>query len=481
MNKTKAALIALPLIAAIGLGAYYFVSRSQTAYLNALPSDLKALARFDLLTFADEADLEISDFVDFVRHARSSEKSETGIDFSRPLYAFAAESGNFGMVAAIADDDDFTALCEELHAEGRASAIARQRGYSWVTLLDRWLCAFDGSRALVMGPVASSAQDQLRVEMVRLLEQNKDYSGQTTLFFSQLAKKSGAAVAMIGPELFPPRLRLFFYKLRIASHNDGMVSLQLSTRANELFLDAVLEPLTDETKSEVTQMFDKLRPIKGELIGNAHSDNSCWLGLNIEGSRLLKFMRTSKSLRSALAAMNLAIDLDNIISAIDGDVAFEFTPDFSPSPHNLVSFNFHGFYLAARLRDTSCFDGAAAWGNSFVDVQSLGPLDYSLSLASERYYLGAADNILYLGSQQGLTTEGNSLLQAQQATIAGSRFYATFSMPQLVKLAVGLTTVPSPLRKFERVTLSVDSDNAAHLRLSAPSGIHIAKELLNNE
>ncbi len=481
MNKTKAALIALPIVAVIGLGAYYFVSRSQTAYMNALPSELKALARFDLQTFAEESELEISDFVDFVRHARTSEKAETGIDFSRPLYAFAAATGNFGMVAAIADDDDFTALCEELHAEGRASAIARQRGYSWVMLLDRWLCAFDDSQALVMGPVAGSAQDQLRVEMAHLLEQKKDHSGQTTVFFKLLEKKSGAAVAMVGPELFPPRPRLLFYKLGIGNHDDGLVFLQLSTRANELFLDAAIEPLLDEAKTELAELCDNLRPIQGELIGNAHSDNSCWLGLNIEGRHLLKLLRSHKSLRSALAAMNMALDIDNIISAIDGDVAIEFTPDFSPSPSNLVSFNFHGLNLTARLRDTSCFDGAASWGNSFVDVQSLGPLDYSLGLASERYYIGAAGNILYLGSQRGLTAEGNSLLQAQQGTIAGSRLYATFSMPQLVQLAVGLTTVPPALRKFERVTLSIDRDNAAHLRLSAPSGIHIAKELLKNE
>ena len=481
MTKTKKllALIIIPIVVAVAAGAFFFISRSRSAYLNALPGEVKALARFDLPTFADEADVPVEAFVDFVRHSRSMEKVASGIDFSRPLYAFAASSGYFGLTAAVADDDAFAALCEEMHAQGRASAISRQRGFSWVTLLDQWLCAFDGSRALVMGPAVGSAQDQLRTEMARLLSQNKDVSGQEGDYFKQLSKHPGAAVAMVGPELFPPRPRLLLYKAGIRSHDDALIRLQLTTRNNELQLVGGVEAFTDEAKQHMEQLGNVLRPMQGELAAHAHRENCGWLGMNIEGSKLLNYMRYHRGFRSALIAMNLAFDLDNILSSIDGDVALEFTPDFSPSPSKLVNFDFHGIYLTARLDDTRCFDGSASWGNNYVDVKRLGQFDYALTLGREHYYLGASDNILYLGSERGLAAGGNKELTS--ATVAGKRFYATFATPHLFKLLSGLTTVPPALRKFERVTLDLDQTNTAHLRLLAPEGTHIVKELLSNE
>ena len=472
-------LIIIPSVLAIAAGAFYFISRSRSAYLNALPAEVKALARFDLPTFAGEADVPVEAFVDFVRHSRSMEKVASGIDFSRPLYAFAANSGYFGAVAAVADDNDFAALCEEMHAQGRASAIARQRGFSWVTLLGQWLCAFDGSRALVMGPATASAQDQLRTEMARLLTQNKDGSGQESSYFQQLAKHSGAAVAMVGPELFPPRPRLLLYKAGIRSHDDALIRLQLTTRNNELQLVGAVDAFTDEAKQQIAQLGNVLRPMQGELAAHAHRENSGWIGLNVEGRKLLNYMRYHRGFRSALIALNLAFDLDNILSSVNGDVALEFTPDFSPTPSKLVSFDFHGIYLTARLADTRCFDGSASWGNNYVDVQRLGHLDYSLGIGGERYFLGASDNILYLGSERGLAAGGNK--QLTSATVAGKRFYATFATPHLFKLLSGLTTVPPALRKFERITLDLDQTNTAHLRLLAPEGTHIVKELLSNE
>ena len=467
--------IAVPLVAALGVGTFFLFGRQSDAYLNALPADVQALARLDVPAMADDAQLSLADVANIVSPS-AAEKADLGVDFLRPLFAFAASTGNFGLVASLADEKVFTSTCEKLHAEGRASAVAHQRGYSWVVLKEQWVCAFDGKRALVMGPAIGSAQDQLRTEMARLLSQKKGQSGRETAFFKRLASSSGAAVAMVGPELLPVKASKLLGKADIHSHDDALLRLSLNARNNTIQIDANVEPLTAEVEKQMEHLGDLFRPIRGELLPFCHSNTTAWIGMNVKGEELLKLLRSQKSARTALMAMNMALDFDHILSSVDGDVALEFTPDFKFSPKNLVSFKFHGVNFLASLSDSSCFDGSSAWGNSFVDVSKLGTLDFALDVASERYFLGSQDNILYLGSQHGLSRDGN--VQIAAGNIAGTRLYATFGIPQLVRLASGLTSVPHALRRFERATLELDKDNVAHLRMIAPEGTQIVKELL---
>lgn len=471
--------IALPVLAALGVGAYFLFGRQAGAYLNALPADMQALARIDVPVLAEEAQLSMTDVAKVFIPGNTPEGADVGIDFSHPLFAFAASSGNFGLVASMADEKTFTKVCEALHTQGRASAIAHQRGYSWVTLKEQWLCAYDGKRALIMGPAIGAAQDQLRTEMARLLSQKKGQSGLESVYFKRLTNATGAAVAMIGPELLPEKARKFLAKADIDSHEDALLCLSMTTRSNELQIDANVEALTAEVKQQMTHLDDLLRPMKGELLPYSHNNATAWLGMNVKGEDLLKFLCSQKSARTALLAMNMAVDFDRILSSIDGDMALELTPEFKLSPKNLVSFNFHGINLIARLKDSSCFEGSSAWGNSLVDVNKLGALDFSLRIASESYYMGSQDDILYVGSQHGLSREGNELLK--EGNVAGSRLYANLGIRELVRIATGMTSVPAALEMFERATLELDKDNVAHLRMIAPEGTNIAKQILLNE
>ena len=188
MNKTKVYLLSAIGVTVVAMLVTFFVLRpSGDTYANALPSDATAIARLNTKSFLNAARLTTRDLLRLMHHSRKAqtngEVKSLGIDLKRPLYAFSSASGYFGILAAVDKADELAAYLEEEHATGRASEVIRQRGYSWAVVTQQWLLAYDDERVLMMGPAVGAAQDQLRTEMVGLLEQGSNNSGlQTSLY-----------------------------------------------------------------------------------------------------------------------------------------------------------------------------------------------------------------------------------------------------------------------------------------------------------
>ena len=481
MKWNKVILIAATLITAIGAGTYFYMKNAGNAYLNVLPDNAVGMARIDVKTFLDEAEMTVADCVKSLEKSQDVDVQKIGLDLSRPAYAFASASGNFGFVASMDDEDDFASLCSDLHNLGRASTIVHQRGYSWVILEQQWLCAFDGTLALVMGPAVGAAQDQLRNEMARLLKQDKEDSGLKTKMFAELRRKEGSVVAVVGPEILPAKARVLLYKFDITTTDDALLRLHLSADKNVLSMNTEVVAMKDEVKEQLRLLGKTLRPIKGELLSRAHDSTIAWLGMNIEGRKLLDMLRSVKKVRLSLAAMNLVLDLDRIIEAIDGDVAIEMTPSTNSSRRDPLLSYLSGMNLSARVANTDFFKGAASWGNSLVGVKEEGHNEYFLSWGEHGFYLGVDGGILYAGDQKVQTKDGNPLLNNAKGHIKGAHLYASFSIPDLLNNLYGLQSLPEIVRKFESMTLEMRKPDQLFIELKAPEGTLIAKELLTNE
>lgn len=481
MKKSKILLIVLPLIAAIGAGTYFYVRLTSNAYLNVIPIDAVGVARIDLKTSLEEAELTVADCVKMLESSQDVDAENLGLDLSRPAYAFASATGNIGFVAAMDDEDDFTSLCEGLHKQGRASVIARQRGMSWVVLEQQWLCAFDGTLALVLGPAVGAAQDQLRSEMARLLKQDKDESVQKSELFAQLRRKDGAVVAVIGPELLPAKARMFLYKFDINRSEDALLRMRLSADKNVLKLNTEIVALKDNVKDQIKELGKRLRPIKGTLIGHAHDKNTVWIGANFEGKSLLGMLRSTKQVRMALAAMNLVLDLDRIIETIDGDVALEMSRPTLFNMRSLLSLDLSNIYLTAHVANSDFFKEAGSWGNGLIAFNQQANSQYAVSMGSRRFYLGVDKGIFYTGDEPGLANGDNALLNQEKSHIKGSRLYAYLALPEIINKVSQQVPVPDMFRKFESLTMEMPEPDQLVFRLKAPEGTLIAKELLTNE
>ena len=479
MNKSKLLLFSsLAAVAVAGVVAWLVYGQGSDAYLRALPQDANALARLDVAEMADEADLSKQEQMDLLRRLTDSD-GKVGFDLSRPIYGFVAADGNFGCVAAVDDKSDLTAFCESLHRRGKASEITHQRGYSWTTVQQQWLLAYDAHTALLMGPAVGEAQDPLRNEMYRLLKQDKTDEGQTQRLMERLEERDEPFMAVLTPEVMPSTVRRYLWKMHASSAEDALLELMLKADDNELVFENKLVALNKTVEDELARLQALMRPVEASLVDNAHADHVAWLTVNVKGQTLMEALRTVKTFRTALVALNLSFDADRILQAVDGDVAIEL-PRLSGATGQ-GGLPLQSVCLTAKVAHTNFLQGASSWGSNFMGVRALSPNDFALDFGVSPVYFGVKDNTFYLAPHQGLSIEGNSYLRRQRDDIKGTRLFATVALSSLRGLLEMTGQVGDLIGSFERLDIEMEDVGDFDVKLIAPKGTNIAKRLLLNE
>lgn len=486
MKKNKVFLLAAIAVAIAAMGiAYVVFFGSSDSYAESLPADATAIVRLDTKALLSAAKLGPKDLLKLLRKNREAQATDEtallGIDMKRPIYAFASAAGNFGLIAAVDDADDLGRYLDQRRDEGHASETTRQRGYSWVVVEQQWLLAFDDERALMMGPAVGTAQEQLRTEMARLLGQDRRDSGLQSTLFEELKKSDEPLAAIVAPEILPGEARNYLRQLKVTSREDALLRLSLETDDNELELDADVVAQSDEVKAELQDVNKLLRPIEGNLMEHTHDKNVLWIATNIQGTKVLELLRSDPTIRTALIGLNLVLDLDRIICAVDGDLAVELTDATPMSDVRTENNVLQNIFLTAHVSNTDFLSGAMSWGNGLVGVRALTKQDFSIDLGRSPLYFGVDDDILYIGSHLGLVTEKNEYLHRERSDIKGLRFFATMSFPDLVRQMDIDSDMPKALRCFERINFEMEDAGKFRLKFIAPESVNIARELLLTE
>jgi hypothetical protein len=202
------------------------------------------------------------------------------------------------------------------------------------------------------------------------------------------------------------------------------------------------------------------------------------MALNIQGSELLDVLRSNQSVRTALIALNLVLDLDRIIRAIDGDVALELT---TTDIFDNSDIQIKDLYLTADVANSDFLSDASTWGNQLIGVQALSQQDFAVNLGKSSVYFGVDKSTLYIGGERGLTKGGNAYLDDERSDIRDSRFYATIALPQVISRLGADEKIPDAVNEFQRLVFEMEDAGEFKLKLIAPRGTNIARELLLSE
>ena len=473
-TKSKLFLLSIVVIALVTVGAYFVFHATSKAYLKALPRDIVALARLDVKEFLDDADFSQDEMRQLVKRlsASANDPSSFGFDFTSPLYGFASQDGYFGVLAAVAQADDVASWCERLRAEGHASEVSKQRGYSWVVLDQQWLMAFDEEKALAMGPAVGAAQDQLRTVIARLLEQDRDESGLESELYDVVSDAKSPMAAVVSSEILPEEVLQPMRAMNLASAAQGMYLFSLAANRNELDLDVEIIPANEDGEAELEYLNILLRPIHGALTEYAHEKNVLWMAANLKGESLLELLRSHLAIRTVLVALNFVIDADRILESVDGDIALEIM-DGGSSLENI------GGALTAQVANTDFLSGASKWGNKYVTVQALSSTEYSIAIPDMPLFFSVQDNVFHLGSERSLPTQGNAYLREESRGIKGARFYATIDLRALSVEPIPYSS--TLLKSFERLNVKMERAGKLLFTLKAPEGTYVLKEILDIE
>lgn len=264
----------------LALTALLLTSCRQDSYLNVIPDNVVALMAVD----ATRSRLAVS---------------QEGIDTTQTLYLFEMADGTLGMAASY---------------KGTESGFQIIAG--------KWVCGFEDGKMVVLGPVLPAQQEETRQRIQRLLKQGEEESVVGTPLLERLDSIPSPMALVAQAAAIPEQFAALFTLCAPRNAEPSMVYLAarmeltdgiLRVRGSNFSFNRGIQAAMDDARKA-------FRPLKG--VYQQESEGHLFAVLmNVDGHRLLPLMQQNKSLQALLAGMNAAVDMDNIIRSVDGEMA----------------------------------------------------------------------------------------------------------------------------------------------------------------
>lgn len=372
-------------------------SCSGSDYVNAIPSGSTALISIDMQKMAEKGDM--SDKAALLKSLLHVEDvSDCGIDVEKKVYLFESADGNLGLCAKVKDEGDLEDWLNQL-AKGQKTCtpVTERKDFHFTVLKNTWLLGFSDEALLVMGPVVADAQAELQRQMIKYLKADEEQGVKGTPMFDCLdsiaSPMAMVAQAQALPEKFVAPFTLGAPKDADASQvviaadmsvNKGMLRIKGTTLSFNKEIDAALK---DAAKN--------YRPIKGKYVKSMPADAMAGIFMNVDGAKFLPMMQSNKGIQQLLLGLNAAIDMDNIIRSVNGDMAIVM-PSFSDSDLKMT--------MAAQLAHSKWLADVDYWKSSCPKgskIADWGKNAFYFSDGKTSFYFGVSDDKqFYSGSDE---------------------------------------------------------------------------------
>lgn len=330
------------------------MSCSPSDYQNAIPRKCPAVMSVDV---ARAGGVGSKALVLAMLHVQRIDNM--GIDLARKIFFFESPKGQYGLCAAV---DDASVLAERLAASG--DGLTTYKDYQFARLGDAWVAGFSDDALLVMGPVTVEGQPELMRDMAKWLGQDEEKGIKASRLYQRLDSLQAPVALVACLQSLPEKLAA---PLSIGAPKGAELS-QLYLAATMETRDACMriEGQTFSFQQEIDHRWQErkrvLRPIGITYLNTLSTGNVASLFVNVDGEQFLPLLRTNVGIQSMLAGANAAIDMDNILKSVDGDMAILF-PDYTGEQTALS--------ILAKLRHSRWTDDIGYWKRSVPQGGSL--------------------------------------------------------------------------------------------------------------
>ncbi len=401
------------------------VSCSNDDYTKALPSGSTALMYVDM---KQSGGVESRDFLK--RMVPIDNLGDCGLDFAQKLYFFELADGAVGLCARVSDAKQVGKTLKKLAENDQCKEISEVGGLPTAVLGQSWVAAYDDNAFLLMFSVPATDIQSAKNRLVRYLKQDGDRSEKFTQLFQKLnATKGIAAVVGRGQTLL---------KTTDLDLPQGVEASQVLEAVSVTVEDSVVYARSnrfsfDEKVSKALNDHERVfRPIEGRYAQNFTSNAFMNIAMNVDGERFFPMIQNHETMMAFLASANAAIDMNNIIKSIDGDVAMLYFGDlmFSDSRFLLLSELAHFQWVA----DIDYWKTSTPKGG---EIKDLGKDTYCYTNGQSQYYFGlvggtkddqksASSQQFFCGNTPNAATSpfepvGESIPQAVIEKIKGNR------------------------------------------------------------
>lgn len=298
-------------------------SCSSDGYLNVIPQNSTAIISIDIQKlYSTSKNNKQLDYLKDVLKLKDVDAS--GLDLSTKAYVFETVDGNIGLVVKVDNEDNLSNWIKNLEKAGYCKNLTTRKGFKFTSVKDTWVLGFSSDALLVMGPILPIQQADMQRQMVNFLGQDDSKSIKGSPMFQKLdsleSPVSMVAQAAALPEKFVAPFTIVAPKdadasqimiaAEIVKDEDGCINLKGETYS-----------LNDNLNNSIKKNKKTFRPIQGTYSACMPISASLGIFLNVDGKEFLKLLHSNNSIQALLAGMNTAIDMDNIIRSINGDMS----------------------------------------------------------------------------------------------------------------------------------------------------------------
>ena len=348
-----------------------------------------------------------------------SNKDDGGIDVTQKVYFFETADGHLGLCAAVRDADHLVETITALANKGK-SKVLDMKDDAFVSVLDgSWVLAFDDDALLVAGPVAVAEQQQMQSRLVRYLSQEEERSGASSQMFQKL-DSIDAPMALVAQLQALPQSLVTPFMLgapRDADPSQVLLAAGMKTENHCLLMSGHTFSFNKSIDASLRKASQVLRPINGRYLPSLSKEAALGLFVNVEGTQFLPLMQQNAGLQTLLAGINSAIDMNNIVKSVDGDMAITI-PVFSDNRLSLA--------MAAELSHSQWLADVDYWKASCPKggrILAWGIDSYAYQNGADAFFFGVKTTQDGKQFYSGTTSElaSASLMPAQNPMSAEAR------------------------------------------------------------
>ena len=413
-------------------------SCSGDDYINAIPESSTLLMSTNTAKLTGVGSQQL---LKSLLHFKNVDK--TGIDFSANVYFFEDARYNIGLCAKVSDDDKLADMLQQAGCR-----VEKRRGFRFALLQGNWIVGFSDVSVLLMGPVIPAAIDEMKGQMVQYLKQSEDESIKGTPLMERL-QAIDAPMAMVCQASALPEQFITPFTIgapRDASPSDIMIAASMEVSHGRLLISGQTFSFKKQIDEALKKAQQTYRPIKGNYVKTMSTSDGMGLFMNIDGKNFHKLIRQNRGVSTMLMGINTAIDMDNIIKSIDGDMAL-IASGLGNDKLQMM--------MGAKLSNSNWLKDVAYWKQSVPKGGRIGDWGkncFYYTGNQTAYYFGVTDDMQYMsgGSKdealRSIRPSQNPINNDLQQLIIGNKLVMLINFEALKdQKAQAITSMLKPL------------------------------------
>lgn len=424
-----------------------YSSCSSDDYIDAIPANSNALVAVETKALNEQTGMADNNVVKSLLQVDDVEKC--GIDFSSKLYLFETTDGNLGCCAKVGDKSTITDWLATLNKKGLCSKTTEKRGFTFALLHGSWAVGYSGKAVIILGPILPAQQADAIRTIAKYLKQDEDDGIRATPLFDKLDSISSPVAIVAQIDALPEKLAAPFTIGAPKGADASQLCIAASlTTSSKGCMNISGEPFSfnGEIDKALKASNDKFRKIKGNYINNIPGNTLCSIFMNVNGKDFVNMMHNSASLGVLLAGMNTAIDMDNILRSVDGEMAFGID---ALSDKNI------NMSMAAQLAKTDFLKDVDYWKKSCqagCSINNCGKDKFVYNSSDAKFWFGVSASKEFYGSSKEeiadniLRPTKSQFPTDAKKLIRGQRFCMIINTKQIIEQNKDLSVVTDLLK-----------------------------------